>query len=226
MKKSLIQWDVGFFICLSLVLVNLLGCTTISAEELDIAVCDPANGPFAAAITNPYFPYANGKTRILESRDERVEMRVLPKTETVAGIVTSVIEERESKNGILAEVSRNYHAQAPDGTVCYFGEAVDDYDLNGNIIGHSGAWRAGEGQNKPGIIMPAQPTVGQVYQQEVAPGVAEDKADHVAIEQAFVTPAGTFQNVLLVQETPSSTKRYHPGTGLIFDDGMVLTKIE
>jgi hypothetical protein len=216
----------GFFICLSLLLVNVLGCTTISAEELDIAVCDPARGPFATTITNPYFPYTDGKIRILEGANNKVEIRLLPHTEVVAGVVTSVIEERESKNNILEEVSRNYHVQAPDGTVCYYGEDVDDYDLNGNIIGHSGAWRAGEGQNKPGIIMPAQPTVGQVYYQEVAPGVAEDKAEHVAIEQAFVTPAGTFQNVLFVQETPPSTKRYHPGTGLIFDDGMVLTNIE
>jgi hypothetical protein len=226
MKKSLMQWNVGFFICLSLLLVNLLGCTTISAEELDIAVCDPARGQFSPEITNPYFPYSDGKTRTLEGGNEKVEMKMLPQTETVAGVVTSILEERESKNGILVEVSRNYHVQASDGTVCYFGEAVDDYDRNGNISGHSGAWRADEGQNKPGIIMPAQPTVGQAYKQEVAPGVAEDKAEHVSIEQTFVTPAGTFQNVLLGQERPPSTKRYHPGTGLIFDDGMVLTKIE
>jgi hypothetical protein len=71
MKKSLMQWNVGFFICLSLLLVNLLGCTTISAEELDIAVCDPARGQFSPEITNPYFPYSDRKTRTLEGGNEK-----------------------------------------------------------------------------------------------------------------------------------------------------------
>jgi hypothetical protein len=138
-------------------------------------------------------------------------------------VVTRVVEEREWENGVLAEVSRNFFVKAPDGTVCYYGETVDDYK-NGKIVGHGGAWRAGVGQNKPGIIMPAQPAVGQIYQQEVAPGVAEDKAEHWAIEESYTTPAGTFQDVLLVYETPPSTKRYVKDIGLIFDDGMVLTK--
>jgi hypothetical protein len=160
---------------------------------------------------------------VLEDSRSQVQISVLDQTETVAGVVTRIVEEREWENGVLAEVSRNFFVQAPDGTVCYYGEEVDDYK-NGKIIGYGGAWRAGIGQNKPGIIMPAQPIVGQVYQQEVAPGVAMDQAEHIGMEQSFTTPAGTFQNVLLVKETPLSTKRYQRGIGLIFDDGMVLTE--
>jgi hypothetical protein len=141
----------------------------------------------------------------------------------VAGGTTRVVEEREGENGQLSEISRNFLVQAPDGTVCYYGEDVDEYQ-GGQIVGHRGAWRAGVGQNQPGILMPAHPAVGQTYYQEVAPGVAEDRAGHVAIETAYPTPAGTFNDVLLVAETPPSTKRYAPGIGLIFDDGLVLTQ--
>jgi hypothetical protein len=186
-------------------------------------VCDPANEPFSLTIDNEFFPLPVGMVQVLEDSASKVQISVLDQTETVAGVITRVVEEREWENGKLAEVSRNFFVQAPDGSVCYYGEEVDDYK-NGKIVGHGGAWRAGVGQNKPGIIMPAQPAVGQIYQQEIAPGVAMDQAEHVAMNQAFTTPAGTFNNVLLVKETPPSTKRYQRGIGLIFDDGMVLTE--
>jgi hypothetical protein len=72
--------------------------------------------------------------------------------------------------------------------------------------------------------MPSHPAVGQTYQQEVAPGVATDRSEHVAMKQTFTTPAGTFKEVLVVKETPASDKRYQRGIGLIFDDGALLTK--
>ena len=194
----------------------------IQITELDISICDLANGPFSTAIDNPFFPYPEGKIVILEDQTAKVQITSLNKIETVAGVETRVIEEREWEDDTLLEISLNYFAQAKDGTVCYFGEDVDIYE-NGVVNSHGGAWRAGEGSNKPGIIMPANPTVGQSYQQEVAPGIAEDRAEHFSIEKSFSTPAGVFENILLVKETPDSTKRYAKGVGLIFDDGLVLT---
>jgi hypothetical protein len=197
--------------------------TSTQTGELDIAVCDPANGPFSLNIDNPYLPFSVGLIHVLTDATSKVQMSVLNQTEVVAGVTTRVVEEREWENGHLSEISRNFFVQAPDGTVCYYGEDVDEYQ-GGQIVGHRGAWRAGVGQNKLGIIMPAHPVVGQTYYQEVAPGVAEDRAEHVAIETSYTTPAGTFNDVLLVAETPPSTKRYARGIGLIFDDGMVLTQ--
>jgi hypothetical protein len=196
---------------------------TSTTQELDISVCDPANGPFSLTIDNPFMPLPVGRIHVLEDSSNKVQMSVLNQAEIVAGITTRVVEEREWKNGNLAEVARNFFVQARDGTVCYYGEDVDEYQ-DGKIVRHSGAWRAGVGQNKPGIIMPAHPTVGQKYQQEIAPGVANDRAEHVAMEGSYTTSAGTFNDVLLVNENPSSTKRYARGIGLIFDDGAKLTK--
>ena len=191
--------------------------------DLDIAVCDPSAGPFTLNITNPFYPLPVGLVHMIESSNFKVQFSVLNQTEVVAGVTTRVIEEREWKNGNLIEVSRNFFVQAPDGTVCYYGEDVDMYS-NGQITGHGGAWRAGVGQNKPGIIMPANPAVGQTYQQEVAPGVAMDRAEHTAIGVTFTTPAGTFSDVLEVSETPPSDKKYQRGIGMIYDDGAVLTQ--
>jgi hypothetical protein len=168
-------------------------------------------------------PLPVGKVQVLESSTSKVQLSVLNQTEIVAGVTTRVVEEREWLNGSLSEVARNFFVQAPDGTVCYYGEDVDEYQ-GGQIVGHSGAWRAGIGQSKPGILMPSHPAVGQTYQQEVAPGVATDRSEHVAMKQTFTTPAGTFKEVLVVKETPASDKRYQRGIGLIFDDGALLTK--
>lgn len=197
--------------------------TAIAGSE-DISVCDPAMGTFSTVIDNEYFPLPVGHqlTLVDPGNTEKVQITVLSQTQVIAGVETRVVEEREWSDGELAEVSRNYFVQAKNGAVCYFGEEVDDYK-KGAIVGHGGAWKAGEGANKPGIIMPALPEVGQSYQQEIAPGVAMDSATHIQIEDSFETDAGVFNDVLLVDENPSSTKRYAPGVGLIYDDGMELT---
>ncbi|UCF20937.1 MAG: hypothetical protein JSU87_05940, partial [Gemmatimonadota bacterium] len=112
-------------------------------------------------------------------------------TELVAGVTTRVVEEREWVDGELIEVSRNYFAEASDGTVCYFGEEVDP---------PAGSWRADEPGNAPGIIMPADPRPGVRYQNEVAPGIAEDEARIVGIGQTVEVPAGTFSEAIRVRE--------------------------
>jgi len=200
------------------------------ADELSIAVCDPGAGPFSLTIDNPYFPLPVGKHLVLEGNEGatllRVEFSVLDETEIVAGVTTRVVEERETEDGELIEISRNYFAQAPDGTVCYFGEAVDDYD-GGEIVGHGGAWRAGEDGNQPGIIMPAAPTVGMRYKQEVAPGVAEDRGEIVQMGESLTVPAGTFEDTLEVRETSpldigSSRKVYVRDIGMAVDGAIEL----
>ena len=143
--------------------------------ELDIGICDPAAGPFSLQITNPYFPFPSGSVSVLKGVEDGTKLRlritVLDETEVVAGVTTRVVEEKEWEDGQVIEISRNFFVQAPDGTVCYYGEDVDIYE-NGQVVSHEGAWRAGEGDNRPGIIMPANPAVGMTYAQEVAPGIS------------------------------------------------------
>jgi len=102
------------------------------ATTLDILVCDPAaGGPFSAdTIDNEFFPLVVGDQYVLEGVVDgeliHLEITVLDETEVVAGVTTRVVEEAEWADGEIAEISRNFFAQAvPDGTVCYFGEDVD-----------------------------------------------------------------------------------------------------
>ena len=96
---------------------------------------------------------------------------------------------------------RNYFAVcAPTNGVFYFGEAVDDYK-DGQVVDHAGAWRAGEGENRPGLIMPGQPLLGARYYQEIAPGVALDRAEIVALDVRAETPAGAVAGCFRQVET-------------------------
>jgi hypothetical protein len=202
-------------------------------ESLDIAICDPSRGPFTLEINNPYFPLSVGTQLVLEGEEDgvalRVQITVLDQTENVAGVTTRVVEERETEHGELVEVSRNFFAQAPDGTVCYFGEDVDEYE-NGAVVSHEGQWRAGVNGALPGILMPASPTVGMAFRQEIAPGVAEDRAEIEAVGESVSVPAGTFTaTVRFLETTPlerdeRATKVFARDVGLIVDEQVRLTR--
>ncbi len=180
---------------------------------------------------NEYFVLRPGFQLVLEGGDERLVVTVLDQTEQVGSVTTRVVEERETKGGRLAEVSRNYFAiDADTGDVFYFGEAVDDYE-NDRVVGHDGAWRADGKGFKAGLMMPATPSVGARYYQEIAPGKAMDRAEVVSTDVTLQTPAGTFTDCLRIEETSPlesgrSYKTYAPGIGLIQDEDLVLTSYE
>ena len=141
-----------------------------------------------------------------------------------------MVEEREWKNGQLIEVSRNFLAICKETQdVFYFGEEVDDYE-NGQISGHAGAWRADSPHNKPGLIMPGSPEIGMAYFQEMAPGIAMDRAQIISLNETLTTPAGTFEHCLKTQEGSAlkpqekEFKLYAQGIGLLQDGDMRLVK--
>jgi hypothetical protein len=165
---------------------------------------------------------------VLESDEEKVVITVLGETKKIGSVRTRVVEEREEKNGKLAEVSRNFFAICKEhGDVFYFGEEVDDYK-DGKIVAHSGAWRADEPNSKAGIIMPGTILLGARHYQEIAPN-AMDRAEIIRDDVTMETLAATFRNCLKVEETSGLDpdekcyKTYAPGVGLIQDEDLELT---
>ena len=179
---------------------------------------------------NTYFILEPGFQLVFESEDEKLAITVLDDTVNVAGVTTRVVEEREWKNGKLIEVSRNFFSICKDTKdVFYFGEDVNDYK-DGHVSGHGGAWRADASDARPGLIMPGTPIVGMKYYQEIAPGIAMDRAEVINLNETLKTPAGTFDKCLKTQEGSSlkpkekEFKIYAPGIGLIQDEDLLLTK--
>jgi hypothetical protein len=189
---------------------------------------------FTSTGKNSYFVLEPGYQVVLEGEEDgkklQLVMSVLNETKIVDGVETRVVEEKETEGGNLIEVSRNYFAICnPTNNAIYFGEDVDMYE-NGNIVSHEGAWLAGQNSAKAGMSMPGKIEVGLKYYQEIAPGVAEDRAEIVSVNDTLDTPAGTFSNVLKTEETnplkpgEKEFKLYAPGIGLIQDEALKLVK--
>ena len=195
--------------------------------------CDPGAGGFSRDIDNEFFPLPIGHRVTLEGEEGSAHLVVritsVDETETVAGVETRVVEEFESKDGNVVEISRNFFAQAADGTVCYFGEDVDIYDGAGNVTSHSGEWRAGEDGNLPGVFMPPSLEVGLAFRQEIAPGIAEDQSKVIALGERTEVPAGIFEETATLRDgSPldggTGEKVYARDIGLIVDGHARLTK--
>lgn len=189
---------------------------------------------FASTGRGTYFVLEPGHTVVLEGEEDEetvsVTITVLNDTEAVDGVATRVVEERETADGALTEISRNFFAVCTrTNSLFYFGEDVDNYDDEGNIEDHEGSWRAGVDGAKPGLMIAATPMLGSRYQQETAPEIAMDRGEDISLAETVVTPAGTFANCLLIRETTAleedevSVKQYGPGIGIVQDDELLLT---
>jgi len=194
------------------------------AETFDV---DKAE--LASVGTNRFFILAPGFQLVLQDKTTVLTVTVLKETKMVDGVETRVVEEKETVNGALAEVSRNYFAVSKrTSDVFYFGEDVDVYK-NGRVVSHEGAWLSGVNGARFGLAMPGTPLLGARYYQEVAPKVAMDRAEVVSLSEKLDTPAGSFDHCLKTQETSAvesgcEHKLYAPGVGLICDGGLKLVK--
>jgi hypothetical protein len=149
----------------------------------------------------------------------RVVTRVLRGTRTIAGVRSAIVGVREYEDGELVESTQDYYAQHADGSVFYMGERVDDYE-DGKVTGHGGQWFAGRRGAQPGLFMPTRPEVGQFFEQERAPGVAEDRSTVVDLGRRVTTPAGRFSGCVKTKDDApldnlTEFKFYCPGVGLV-----------
>ncbi|MFN8646325.1 MAG: hypothetical protein U0104_06185 [Gemmatimonadales bacterium] len=208
--------------------------TPAFVETEDISICAPGAGAFSHTLTNPYFPMSVGRQLILQGTEGGkavvLQVTALPDTELVGGAWTRVIEERETVDGALLEVSRNFFVQTAGGAVCYFGEDVDIYQ-NGTITSHDGAWRAGVAGAISGLFMPAAPAAGMGFRQEVATGIAEDRVTITSVGDSVTVPLGRYGSTVRFHETTPlepgsvSKKVYVSGIGPVVDDVVRLTSL-
>jgi hypothetical protein len=180
---------------------------------------------------NKYFILIPGYCLHYKDGDDTLTITVLDETKLVDGVETRIVEERETAKGQLSEISRNYYAiDKTNNAVYYFGEAVDEYK-DGKVTSHGGSWESGKQGGRFGLMMAAQPKVGDKYYQEIVPDIAMDRAEIVSVTETVTVPAGAYENCVKTKdgsalEKGSGTKQYAPAIGLIRDDGFVLVKVD
>jgi hypothetical protein len=117
----------------------------------------------------------------------------------VLGVTTIVVREREWKNCELAEDTFDWYAQDKDGNVWYFGE--DSKEIKqGEVVSTAGSWEAGVNGAKPGIIMKANPQVGDAYRQEFLKGEAEDMGEVLGLNEPVSIGSEDYQSCLKIKD--------------------------
>ena len=198
---------------------------SISEQKIGNINFNPGNFSNSTLLNNKYIPYQIGRKYVFEGETsdglERNEIQRIEAIKIVMGINVAVIRDRVWVDGILEEDTRDWFAQDDDGNVWYMGEDVDNYNPDGSIRDHDGAWEAGVNGAIAGIIMLADPASGISYQQEFAEGIAEDEAKVVAMGLTIQVPFNTYSDCLKIKEWSDLEKGsidykfYAPGIGLI-----------
>lgn len=221
------KWKKRLFALLTIGLAMLFATLSIAAADMSTkqpqVEIDPDN--FVSQVDNPYFPLEPGTTLIYRGETEGVPTRnvtyVTNDTKVILGVTTIVVHDQAFEEGVLVEDTFDWFAQDVDGNVWYFGEDTKELDEDGNVISTEGSWEAGVDGAEPGIVMLADPKKGDRYQQELLPGVAEDKAQVIGYEDSFCVPYGCFDNVLVTKEWSPldrgvvENKYYAEGIGFI-----------
>jgi hypothetical protein len=182
------------------------------------------------AITNPYFPLPPGTTFHYEGTRDGIpntdDVAVTHNTKVIAGVTCAEVHDVVYANGVPSEDTLDWYAQDADGNVWYFGEDTKELDPDGNVISTEGSWQAGVNGGVQGIVMEANPHVGDKYQQEFSAGVAEDTAQVLNLNRQACVAYGCFDDVLLTKELSAlekgSTdhKYYAAGVGNILEEAV------
>jgi hypothetical protein len=170
---------------------------------------------------NPYFPLIPGTTYIYKGGDETITVSVTHETKKILGITTIVVRDTVKADSEVIEDTVDWYAQDIHGNVWYFGEISQQFE-NGELVSLAGSWKAGVEGAKPGIIMKANPRVGDLYRQEFMLGEAEDVAKVLSLTGSATTPASSCSHNCLVtrdfaplEPGAIENKYYAPGIGFI-----------
>jgi len=104
--------------------------------------------------------------------------------------------------------------------VWYFGEDTAECE-DGKIASRHGAWEAGVDGAQPGVVMLAQPAVGEFYRQEFFEGEAEDVARVLDTDATVKLASTTYRDVLVTEDFTAlepglvEHKAYAPTVGLV-----------
>ena len=200
---------------------------------------------FASRGETTYFVLEPGYQLVFEGEDEgesvRVVQTVLDRTETlelpgVGPVEVRAVEDREWVDGEMAETSIAYLAICEQtGDVYEFGGDAYIHDADGGRKLES-SWRAGrpdaDGLAEPGIYVPGTFLVGARYFQEMAEGLAMERAENVEAGLTVTTRAGVYENCVKVFESSAleeaaaaGYKVHAPGVGVLRDGPLELVKL-
>jgi hypothetical protein len=175
-------------------------------------------------VDNPLFPISDLHSAILLGNDEgnplRIETVLLPEPKVVdvdgQKVETLVSQFVSYLDGRIHEVALDWYAQDDAGNVWYFGEDVFNYE-DGVVADTEGTWIAGE-DGPPGMIMPADPQIGQAYRPENIPDLVFEEVTVKSLDVTVDGPRGPVAGAMVgtenhLLEGNYEDKTFAPGYG-------------
>jgi len=191
------------FIAAGAIVGGLVLAGSVSATQSTPIPVLPPPGDFVARIDNKYFPLRPGTTfnfgGTQEGKPSRVSVFVTHRRKTILGIRATVILDQVFVGGRREEKTFDWYAQDKHGNVWYLGEDSSDF-VNGKWVRSDGSWQAGVKGAEAGIVMKANPSVGNLYRQEYYAGHAEDMAKVLSRSASVTVPYGSFERALETSE--------------------------
>jgi hypothetical protein len=187
---------------------------------------------FVSDVSQPLFPLPPGRTlNYVVSHGEKkgtLTVSATASTRLIMGILCRGVQERTIADQRLTEDTWRWYAQHEDGSVWYFASETKLYDY-ADVSGEW-SWQAGQGNAKPGRVMPGRPAtlLNQEYWQAFAPGTLEEKAVVVGLNESVSVPIGEFSGCLKIKVTSSREpgafeyRYYARGIGLVLCDSGLL----
>ena len=221
-------------------LCNEVGEARYDPEFTSANFVDPREIGISIA-PNLYFPLVTGNQWVYEGDGETITVTVTNKTKLIDGVTCVVVNDLVEEDGVPIENTDDWYAQDQTGNVWYCGEISRNYELfegddpeEAELVDIDGSWKAGRDGAKPGILIGSAPQVGDIYQQEVALGEAEDIAKIISTAGNESVAAGfscNYQCVIAEDSTPIEpgvyeNKHYVPGLGLILEEDMEGNRVE
>lgn len=197
---------------------------------------DPANfvdpNDVGGSVTpNPYYPLVVGNTWEYEGGGETVTVTVTDKTKLIEGVTCRVVNDVVREDGVVIEDTDDWYAQHLNGDVWYCGEVARDFETfegddpeEPELVEIEGSFKAGRDGARPGILVLADPQVGDAYRQEMSLGDAEDVAEVISTTGTESVPAASCSGDCLVtrdftalEPGVEENKYYKSGVGPILE---------
>lgn len=222
-------------ICVTFVVASYAWSVALSSHATAENVLEdfnPKNFDRSTVIDNEWYPIKPGMKYVWngyavdEEGDEEAHSTVCEVTDLVkeiAGVRTVVCWERDFVDKEMEEAEITFLAQDKKGCVWLLGEYPEEYD-NGKFEKQAG-WIHGCKDGHAGIIMKKEPKLGMAYSEGWAPSVEyTDKAFVYKLDQKIKVPTGSYDKVIVIDESDNENKDSHTlkyyarGTGLVHID--------
>jgi hypothetical protein len=173
-------------------------------DGLTIPTPSPDPADFVAGVDHPWFPLTPGTTwtyrRSTPYGSQTLVAAVLAQPREVAGVATTAVRWQSVRPGRRSTLVVRWYAEDAAGNVWWFGQEVRRAAPRVDPLARR-SWRAGVDGAQAGLLLSAQPRVGDGYANATAPGVVDRRSTVVSLTASVATPGRTYRDTVLTRDT-------------------------